>query len=143
MRYDTSLTMVKLSSSRASRYVHAIRGVQQAHDFRLSGERAHTVRCIQCARLKVVAMIGARMFLPPERLGLVVSYTDETLPKAMRDQLESYGCDMWFFKARLDGKGTCQSVQTYQAGKRSVPWFYDHEVVLRVQDGGAGRLSLV
>lgn len=60
------------------------------------------------------------MFLPPERLGMIVSYTDETLPLPMRQQLESYGPNMWLFKPRHDGGGTCRSVQTYQEGARQV-----------------------
>lgn len=93
-----------------------------------SAGRAPTVRWLlwrnRSHTLTGIAMIGARMFLPPTRLGMIVSYTEDTLPRAMRAQLESYGKDMWFFKPRQDGLRTCRSVQTYQAGKR---YFASHE----------------
>ena len=69
-----------------------------------------------------LAMIGARIFLPPSRLGMIVNHTDETLPKWMRTRLESYGPEMWYFKDRKDGKGTCRSLQTYQSGSRYVTY---------------------
>lgn len=63
-------------------------------------------------------MIGARMFLEPERLGMMVSYTEDSLPSWMKERLESYGSQMWCFKHRQDGGGTCRSIQTYQNGAR-------------------------
>jgi hypothetical protein len=58
-------------------------------------------------------MIGARMFLPPSRLGMVINYSPSTLPSWMKDRLESFGAEMWYFKERQDGLGTTRSVQTY------------------------------
>jgi len=65
-------------------------------------------------------MIGARMFLPPSRLGMVINCSSSTLPGWMKDRLKSFGEGMWYFKERRDGRGTTRSVQTYTDNVRSV-----------------------
>lgn len=58
------------------------------------------------------------MFLPASRLGMIVNFTPETLPSWMRDRLESFGQEMWYFKERKDGRGTTRSVQRYHENRR-------------------------
>jgi hypothetical protein len=65
-------------------------------------------------------MIGARIFLPPSRLGMIVNYSPSTLPKWMKDRLNSFGEEMWYFEERLDRLGTTRSVQVYRNGVRYV-----------------------
>jgi hypothetical protein len=65
-------------------------------------------------------MVGARIFLPPSRLGMIVNYSPLTLPGWMKDRLNSFGEEMWYFKERLDGLGTTRSVQVYKNGIRYV-----------------------
>jgi hypothetical protein len=67
------------------------------------------------------------MFLPAARLGMIVNYTPATLPQWMRDRLDSFGPEMWYFRERKDGHGTTRSVQRYvnmtRCGKtRSIVW---------------------
>lgn len=62
--------------------------------------------------------MGARIFLPPSRLGMIVDYTPETLPAAMRSALEAYGEDMWFFRERTDGQATTKAVNRYRGDTR-------------------------
>lgn len=38
----------------------------------------------------------------------------------MKDRLNSFGEEMWYFKERLDGLGTTRSVQVYKNGVRYV-----------------------
>ncbi|WVQ96665.1 hypothetical protein IAU59_003771 [Kwoniella sp. CBS 9459] len=59
------------------------------------------------------AMIGARMFLPPDRLGMIIDYTPESLSESMRDKLCEYGNNMWAFRARRDGHPTARALNTY------------------------------
>ena len=66
------------------------------------------------------AIIGARMFSPPSRLGMVINYSSSTLPGWMKDRLKSFGEGMWHFKERRDGRGTTTSMQTYVDNVRSV-----------------------
>ncbi|BEJ15674.1 hypothetical protein CspHIS471_0502790 [Cutaneotrichosporon sp. HIS471] len=63
-------------------------------------------------------IIGARIFLPPSRLAMIVDYTPETLPASMKAQLESYGTDMWAWRERHDGAGTTRAVNRYNGQVR-------------------------
>lgn len=63
------------------------------------------------------AIIGARVFLPPSDLFMIVDYTPETLPAEMEEKLRSFG-DMWHFRKRTDGHGTTRAVNRYDGQKR-------------------------
>ncbi|WWD18480.1 hypothetical protein CI109_102932 [Kwoniella shandongensis] len=63
-------------------------------------------------------IIGARMFLPPSRLGMVVDYTPSTLPEEIKDQLKSYGEELWAFRERQDGHPTARAVNRYKGQTR-------------------------
>ncbi|TXT13553.1 hypothetical protein VHUM_00920 [Vanrija humicola] len=64
------------------------------------------------------AIVGARIFLPPARLGMIVDYTPETLPAPMVSTLEAFGKDMWAFRQRKDGHGTTRAVNRYRGQVR-------------------------
>ncbi|OCF43575.1 hypothetical protein I317_02593 [Kwoniella heveanensis CBS 569] len=59
------------------------------------------------------AIIGARMFLPPRKLGMIIDYTPESLSKSTRDELCGYGEDMWAFRIREDAHPTARALNTY------------------------------
>lgn len=65
----------------------------------------------------MTAIVGARIFLSPSKLGMVVDYTPSTLPKAMRGAMESFG-NMWAWRVRNDGHGTTRAVNTYDGEVR-------------------------
>ncbi|KAK8858588.1 hypothetical protein IAR55_002817 [Kwoniella newhampshirensis] len=62
--------------------------------------------------------IGARIFLPPSRVGMIVDYTPETLPSEIQDTLKGYGEDVWFFRRRQDGHPTARAVNRYKGQVR-------------------------
>ncbi|KAI9632042.1 Ribokinase-like protein [Dioszegia hungarica] len=64
------------------------------------------------------AIIGARLFLPSSRLGMMVDYTPSTLPQEAREQLQVYGKSMWVFRERHDGHPTSRSVNRYSKDLR-------------------------
>ncbi|WVQ73197.1 hypothetical protein IAR50_002763 [Cryptococcus sp. DSM 104548] len=64
------------------------------------------------------AIIGARIFLPPSKLGLIIDHTSETLPQTLKDDLRAYGEEMWEFRERKDGNPTTRAVNRYQGDKR-------------------------
>lgn len=66
----------------------------------------------------VSGIIGARIFLPPSRLAMIVDYTPDTLPATMKAQLESYGADMWAWRERHDGCETTRAVNRYSGQVR-------------------------
>lgn len=53
------------------------------------------------------------MFLPSNRLGMIIDYTLDTLPASMRTALEAYGQDLWVYRERTDGQPTTRSVNRY------------------------------
>lgn len=60
---------------------------------------------------------------------MVVNYTPATLPGWMRERLESFGPEMWYFKERQDERGTTRSVQRYENNKRyGVNPFQEHDI---------------
>lgn len=63
----------------------------------------------------IAAIIGARIFLPPSRLSMIVDYVD--LPAQMEEKLKSFG-DMWRYRRRTDGNGTTRAVNRYNGEKR-------------------------
>ncbi|WRT67782.1 uncharacterized protein IL334_004756 [Kwoniella shivajii] len=64
------------------------------------------------------AIIGARIFVSPCRLGMIVDYTSSTLPESMRDTLERFGEEMWAFRGRADGHPTASAINRYQGQTR-------------------------
>ncbi|WVF69163.1 hypothetical protein IAT40_003938 [Kwoniella sp. CBS 6097] len=64
------------------------------------------------------AIIGARMFLPPSRLGMIIDYTSESLSGPMRDKLCEYGEVMWAFRVREDGYPTARALNTYNVDRQ-------------------------
>lgn len=63
-------------------------------------------------------VLGARMFLPPSRLGMIVDYTPGTMPPAMRSRLAQYGPEMYCFRLRDDGDPTARAVNRYKGEER-------------------------
>ncbi|ORY24307.1 Ribokinase-like protein [Naematelia encephala] len=61
-------------------------------------------------------IIGSRMFLPPERLGMIVHHGSEPLPKPMQDKLDSYGPEIWVSQK---SKHTCLGLNRYRGDHRS------------------------
>ncbi|OXG83439.1 hypothetical protein C349_03002 [Cryptococcus neoformans var. grubii Br795] len=70
------------------------------------------------------AIIGARAFLPPTQLGMIVDYTPSTFPQALKDALESYGNEMWAFRERTDGLPTARAVNRYDGETRGFEYLY-------------------
>lgn len=48
---------------------------------------------------------------------MIVDYTPESLPEAMKSRLQSYG-DMWDFRLRQDGEPTTRAVNKYKGQVR-------------------------
>lgn len=48
---------------------------------------------------------------------MIVDYTSESMPPAMKAELESYG-DMWDFRLREDGEPTTRAVNKYRGQVR-------------------------
>ncbi|RXK37627.1 hypothetical protein M231_05103 [Tremella mesenterica] len=65
------------------------------------------------------AIIGARIFLPPTKVGMLLSYTPESLPEPMRQSLLAYGEEMWAFVLRKDGNPTTRILNTYHGQIRT------------------------
>ncbi|KAK4685279.1 hypothetical protein P7C73_g4882, partial [Tremellales sp. Uapishka_1] len=61
------------------------------------------------------AIVGARLFLPPEKLGMLVEYSPSTLDASMRARLNAMGEDMWEY---VPWPETCRSVNRYRGQDR-------------------------
>ncbi|EKC97735.1 host-pathogen interaction-related protein [Trichosporon asahii var. asahii CBS 8904] len=72
---------------------------------------------------------GARLFLPPNRLGMIVDYTPESLPEEMKARLQAYG-DMWDFRLRQDGEQTTRAVNKYKGQVREFEYLTPPSLLL-------------
>ena len=59
------------------------------------------------------------MFSPGQEIGLVVDYTEDTLPAAMRRQLDAYGPQMFWFRERADGYPTTRGKTTLHGHEKT------------------------
>ncbi|KAG8880447.1 hypothetical protein FRB98_005122 [Tulasnella sp. 332] len=58
-------------------------------------------------------LIGARIWLPPTDLGMIVDRGDD-FPSVIQGQLSSYGEEMWLYRSRTDGNPTLRAVNIYR-----------------------------
>jgi hypothetical protein len=63
-------------------------------------------------------IIGARIFLPAEQLGMIIDYTPGTLPREIKAKLDSYGENVFVYRQRTDGLPTCRAVNRYKGDLR-------------------------
>ncbi|KAI0316716.1 Ribokinase-like protein [Amylostereum chailletii] len=63
------------------------------------------------------ANLGARIWLPPHALGMLVDVGPDFDP-AMRRALDAYGPAMWLFRPRTDGAGTTRARNAYVGDRR-------------------------
>jgi hypothetical protein len=64
------------------------------------------------------AIVGARIFLPAEQLGMILDYTPHTLPAQIKARLDSLGDEMFVYRQRHDGHPTCRAVNRYKGQLR-------------------------
>ncbi|CED83075.1 Carbohydrate kinase PfkB [Phaffia rhodozyma] len=66
------------------------------------------------------AIVGSRLFLPPQSLGMIVDKGDD-FPDRIGRELEAYGTDMWHFRNRTDGeRKTTRALNMYTGEARGV-----------------------
>ncbi|KAI6035433.1 Ribokinase-like protein [Pisolithus orientalis] len=58
------------------------------------------------------AAIGARIWLPPHRVGMIVDRGND-FPQDVQDKLLSYGANIWHFRNR-DDRGTTRALNSYR-----------------------------
>jgi len=63
------------------------------------------------------ASIGARIWLPAHRLGMIIDRGND-FPPSIQTKLDSYGSDMWLFRDRSD-IGTTRAMNSYKGDHRS------------------------
>ncbi|ORX40076.1 Ribokinase-like protein [Kockovaella imperatae] len=59
------------------------------------------------------ALVGSRMFLPADMLGMILDYESSSFPDHMASQLQTYGEEMWLFRERQDNMATTKAVNKY------------------------------
>ncbi|KAI6106739.1 Ribokinase-like protein, partial [Pisolithus croceorrhizus] len=64
------------------------------------------------------AAIGARIWLPSHKVGMIVDRGND-FPQHIQDKLLSYGANMWHFRNR-DDRGTTRALNSYRGDSR---WF--------------------
>ncbi|KAI6164915.1 Ribokinase-like protein, partial [Pisolithus thermaeus] len=64
------------------------------------------------------AAIGARIWLPSHKVGMIVDRGND-FPQHIQDKLLSYGANMWHFRDR-DDRGTTRALNSYRGDSR---WF--------------------
>lgn len=101
---------------------------------------SHNRQSVAFLLTKRLAIIGARMFLPASRLGLMIDYTPSTFPPSMQEKLQAYGSEIWEFRERTDGHATCRAVQRYKGDQR-VSVFSLHETIGAKEEEEARRFS--
>lgn len=62
------------------------------------------------------AAIGARIWLPPHRVGMIVDRGND-FPQDVQDKLLSYGANIWHFRNR-DDRGTTRALNSYRGDSR-------------------------
>ncbi|KAI6047130.1 Ribokinase-like protein [Pisolithus marmoratus] len=62
------------------------------------------------------AAIGARIWLPPHRIGMIVDRGND-FSKDIQDKLLSYGANMWHFRNH-DDRGTTRALNSYRGDSR-------------------------
>ena len=58
------------------------------------------------------------MFLPPQKLGMIIDFEPSTFTESFGDALRAYGSDMWCFLQRTDGYPTLRGLNTYEGESR-------------------------
>ncbi|KAI0356585.1 Ribokinase-like protein [Trametes cingulata] len=62
------------------------------------------------------AAIGARIWLPPSRLGMIIDRGND-FPQHIQEALDAYGADMWLYRDNPD-RGTTRAINAYRGEHR-------------------------
>jgi len=63
-------------------------------------------------------MIGARVFLPSSRLGMIIDHTPDTLPARIKNDLDHLAPEAFIYRVRTDGQPTLRAVNRYKGQLR-------------------------